>query len=145
MSDSRELRRMRMEMLRTRAALERAEVVSAVDGLREQAVRMRTATTTLKGLGRLVGALSGRRGNARTDWARPFGRGRGGAGGGLLSTVIDQLMRRPWLAALGLKALRSAKRHPAIAAAAVAGVAVATVVAKRRRDPAGDIFSAPMG
>ncbi|GEM_PF-1039492 len=141
MSKDRELRRMRMDMLRTRATLERAEVADALQALRDDAGRLRTATTTLKGLGSLVSTLSGRGGLA--GLAAREARSRGARG--MLATVVDQAMRRPWLAALAFKGLRSFKRHPGIAVAVVAGVTVATLVAKRRRDPSDDMFSAPMG
>lgn len=141
MSKDRELRRMRMDMLRTRATLERAEVAGALQALRDDAGRLRTATTTLKGLGALVSTLSGRGGLAGI--AAREARARGARG--MLATVVDQAMRRPWLAALALKGLRSFKRHPGIAVAVVAGVTVATLVARRRRDPSDDMFSAPMG
>jgi hypothetical protein len=152
MSKDREIRRMRMDMLRMRAPLERAEVASAAQSLREDATRMRTAATTLKGMGALVRTLSGM-GGRDTGLRAGLGdiatslAGRRGSGhsGGFAATLIDQLMRRPWLAAVALKGLRSAKRHPGIAAAAVVGVVVATVVARRRRDPSEDVFSAPMG
>ncbi len=152
MSKEREIRRMRMDLLRTRASLERAEVTTAVQALREDASRMRTAATTLKGMGALVRTLSGWGGRdaglraGLGDIAASLtGRSGSGMAGGFAATVIDQFMRRPWLAAVALKGLRSARRHPGIAAAAVAGVVVATVVAKRRRDPSEDVFSAPMG
>jgi hypothetical protein len=152
MSNDRELRRMRMEMLRTRADLERAEVVAAVGALRDDAARMRTAATTLKGVGGLLGALVGlgRRGQRSRHDALGFvssltGRGDTRDAGGLVATVIDQIVRRPWLAALALKGLRSAKRHPGIAAAAAVGVTMAVLVARRRGDPSDDMFSAPMG
>ncbi len=141
MSKDRELRRMRMDMLRMRAPLERDEVASAAHALRDDAARLRGAATTLKGMGSLVSALTGRGGGLaglnRVNGAR--------GANGLFGTVVDQLMRRPWLAALALKGLRSAKRHPGIATAAVVGVIVATTIAKRRRDPSDDMFSAPMG
>lgn len=141
MSRDRELRRMRMDLLRTRATLERAEVADALQTLRDDAGRLRTATTTLKGLGSLVGTLSGRGGLA--GFAAREARARGARG--MLATVVDQAMRRPWLAALALKGLRSFKRRPGIAVAVVVGVTVATLVARRRRDPSDDMFSAPMG
>lgn len=141
MSKNRELRQMRMELLRMRAPLERDDVASAAQGLRDDASRLRGAATTLKGMGALLSALTGRGGGlsglSRLSGARNTG--------GLIGTVADQLMRRPWLAALALKGLRSAKRHPGIAVAAVVGMVVATTIAKRRRDPSDDIFSAPMG
>lgn len=141
MSKDRELRRMRMELLRTRATLERAEVADALQSLRDDAGRLRTATTTLKGLGSLVGALSGRRGVAGLAAREAQSRG----AGGMVAMVVDQAMRRPWLAALALKGLGAFRRRPAIALAVVAGVTVAALVARRRGDPSDDMFSAPMG
>ncbi len=141
MSKDRELRRMRMELLRMRAPLERDDVASAAQALRDDASRLRGAATTLKGMGALVSALTGR-GGGLARLSRPKG---ARDSGGLVATVVDQFMRRPWLAALALKGLRSAKRHPGIATAAVVGVVVATAIVKRRRDPSEDMFSAPMG
>lgn len=141
MSKDRELRRMRMELLRTRATLERAEVADALQSLRDDAGRLRTATTTLKGLGSLVGALSGRRGLAGLAVREAQSRG----AGGMVAMVVDQAMRRPWLAALALKGLGAFRRRPAIALAVVAGVTAAALVARRRGDPSDDMFSAPMG
>jgi hypothetical protein len=151
MSKDREIRRMRMDMLRVRAPLERAELTSAAHALREDASRMRTAATTLKGMGALVRTLSGLGGRdaglraGLGDIAASLAGRRGsGTAGGFAATVIDQFMRRPWLAAVALKGLRSAKRHPGIAVAAVVGVVAATAIARRRRDPSEDMFSAPM-
>ena len=152
MSKDREIRKLRMDMLRMRAPLERAEVTSVVQALREDASRMRAAATTLKGMGALVRTLSGRGGRDAglragfSDIATSLVDRRGsGMVGGLAATVIDQFIRRPWLAAIALKCLQSAKRHPAIAAAAAVGVVAATTIARRRRDPSDDVFSAPMG
>jgi hypothetical protein len=149
MSKDRELRRIRMDMLRMRASLERDDVASAANALRDDAARLRGAATTLKGMGALVSTLTGR-GRLMSGLASGVSanlRGRDGArnAGGLVTTIVDQIVRRPWLAALALKGLRSAKRHPGIAVAAVVGVVVATAIAKRRRDPSEDVFSAPMG
>jgi hypothetical protein len=144
MSNDRELRRMRMDMLRTRAALEREDVSSALHTLRDDATRLRAKATTLKGIGALVGAFAGRGGLSAALSSEPNGRDTRAAGG-LIATVVDQVVRRPWLAALALKGLRSAKRHPGIAVAVVVGVTVATLVARRRGDPSEDMYSAPMG
>jgi hypothetical protein len=143
MSKDRELRRMRMEMLRTRAALEREDVSSALQTLRDDATRLRAKATTLKGMGALVGALVGRGGLSAALSSEPNARG-ARATGGLVATAVDQVVRRPWLAALALKGLRSAKHHPGIAVAVVVGVMVATLVARRRGDPSEDMYSAPM-
>jgi hypothetical protein len=147
---SNDLRKMRMDMLRTRAALERAEVASAVGSLRDDASRLRGAATTLKGFSALVSALNGRGSFVsalRSGLsAHPNDREPRRNPGGLIAKVVDQIVRRPWLAALAFKGLRSAKHHPGIAAAAVVGVTVAMIVAnKKPRDPSEDVFSAPMG
>lgn len=123
-----ELRAMKMEMLRMRGELQRAEMVSALGD-------MRSSTRTGRGLLRTVGGL-GTGMVARRGWI------------GLAAS----LLRRPWAAAAGLAALRSVKRHPVMAVGVVALAATAfglsrhaRTVAARRHAPGEDVFSAPSG
>jgi hypothetical protein len=94
--------RMRMQVLRLRGELQRAEAAAALDGLRAGARRV----------GRALG-VAGAVGDASA------------AGAGWAAPLFAMLRDRPWLLSLALVMLRSAKRHPAAAALAAAGLAVA--------------------
>lgn len=101
MSDASKNRALRMEMLRMRAAMERAQVS---DALRE----VRGSGGRLRNLASLAGTLS----------AAAAGRGR------WMSLLASSVTGRPWLAALALGAVRALKRRPLLAAAAIAAVAI---------------------
>lgn len=127
-AERRELRRMKMEMLRMRGELQRGEMAMALDDLR-------SGTRRGRGLLNAVGGLSAGV-VARSGWV------------GLAAT----LLRHPWAAAAGLAVVRALKRHPLLAVMAVAAGAVATgisrqtrVRAERRHAPGEDVFSAPSG
>lgn len=100
MSDQAKMRELRMEMLRMRATVERAEVASAMRELRGGTDRLRSFGNAAGGIG---AALAGRSG-----WV------------GLLAA----LARRPWVTAFALGAVRSLKRRPILAAVVVASVVV---------------------
>lgn len=95
-----DVRALRMELLRMRASMQRAEVADAMAELRHSTGNVRGVVSSLGGLGAGVAARSG--------WI-------GLAAG---------LMRRPWAAAMALSAVRALKRRPVMGTAAVvAGLA----------------------
>lgn len=106
MSDQAKVRELRMEMLRMRATVERAEVASAMRELRGGTDRLRSFGNAAGGIG---AALAGRSG-----WV------------GLLAA----LARKPWATAFALGAVRSLKRRPVLAAVAVAALVVGLRVAR---------------
>lgn len=95
-----DVRALRMELLRMRASMQRAEVADAMVELRHSTGNVRGVVSSLGGLGAGVAARSG--------WI------------GLAAS----LMRRPWAAAMALSAVRALKRRPVLGTAAVvAGLA----------------------
>jgi hypothetical protein len=100
MSDAAKMRELRMEMLRIRANVERAEVASAMRELRGRTDRLRSFGGAAGSIGAALVARSG--------WA------------GLLAALV----RKPWVATFALGAVRSLKRRPMLAAVAVAAVVV---------------------
>jgi hypothetical protein len=91
MSSRRETLHLRLELLRLRGELERAQAASALGELR-------TGTQRLRRLAAAAGTLA-----RAGDWAGPIAALVGG---------------RPWVATLAVKALRSLRRHPLLALAA---------------------------
>ncbi len=104
MNEQARMRELRMELLRMRAQVERAEVVAALRAVRSDTRRLRSFAGVAGSLG---AALRGRR-----DWL-----------GMLAGTVTG----RPWLAALALGALRALKRRPMLAAIAASALALGLV------------------
>lgn len=100
MSDDARNRELRMELLRMRASVERAELATALRGVRERTGRLRNLATMA---GSVSAAVAGRSG-----WV------------GLLASTITG---RPWLAALGLSALRALKRRPLLAVTVLSAAA----------------------
>lgn len=94
-------RELRMEMLRMRASIERAEVSAALRELRGSTSRMRSLASVAGGIGAAVAGRSG--------WM------------GLLASSVTG---RPWLAALALGAVRALKKRPLLAALAMGAVAI---------------------
>lgn len=126
--EQRELRAMKMDMLRMRGELQRSEAALAVADLRAGSQRGRGLLNVIGGLG--AGMV------ARSGWV------------GLAAS----LMRRPWAAAAGLAVVRTLKRHPVLAVTAVAAGAAAIGIgrhlrrrAEREQAPGEDVFSAPSG
>lgn len=107
MSDASKNRALRMEMLRMRAAMERAQVSDALRDVRGSGGRLRNLASFA---GTLSAAASG-----RSRWM------------GLLASSVTG---RPWLAALALGAVRALKRRPLLAAVAVGAVVVGLRAAK---------------
>lgn len=121
--DETQLRQLRMEMLRMRAGVERAELVSAIRDLRGGAERLRSLSNLAGGIGAAV--------TARSGWV------------GLLATLV----RKPWAAAFALGAVRALKRKPMLAAVVVATAAALGVGLSRSRraasrDPAPEDYGA---
>lgn len=102
MNNTDKTRELRMEMLRMRAAVERAELAAAARELRGGTDRLRSFGNTAGGIG---AALAGRSG-----WI------------GLLAA----LARKPWATAFALGAVRSMKRRPLLAAVAMIVAVVGT-------------------
>lgn len=109
MSDASKNRALRMEMLRMRAAMERAQVSDALRDVRGSGGRLRNLASFA---GTLSAAAAG-----RSRWM------------GLLASSVTG---RPWLAALALAlgAVRALKRRPLLAAVAVGAVVVGLRAAK---------------
>jgi hypothetical protein len=113
MREDAQSQRLRMEMLRMRAALERTEVATAIADLRQSTHRLRALASAASSVG---AALSGR----------------GDGWSGILAGAVSG---RPWLAAVALGALRSARRHPWLAVAAAGAVAIGIYWARKERAP----------
>jgi hypothetical protein len=111
MNDQRRMRELRMEMLRMRAEVERAEAASAIRDLRGGARRLRTFVGAAGSLG---AALRGGR-----DWPA------------LIAGVVSG---RPWLAAAALGTVRSLKRKPVLAVVAIAALVAGLRFARPPRD-----------
>lgn len=107
MSDAAKNRALRMEMLRMRAAMERAQVSDALRDVRGSGGRLRNLASFA---GTLSAAAAG-----RSRWM------------GLLASSVTG---RPWLAALALGAVRALKRRPLLAAVTVGAVVVGLRAAK---------------
>jgi len=111
MSERTQMRELRMEMLRMRAEVERAEVASSVRELQGGARRLRT----FAGFAGSIGAALG----SRRDTL------------GMIATAVSG---RPWLAAAAVASVRALKRRPLLAAVVVAAV-VAGLRFTRRAEP----------
>jgi hypothetical protein len=107
MSDKSSNRELRMEMLRMRASVERAEVAASLRDLRDSTGRLRNFASIA---GSVSAAVAGRSG-----WM------------GLLASSVTG---RPWLAALALGTVRALKRKPLLAAVAIGAVAAAVRLTK---------------
>lgn len=101
MSDKSVNRELRMEMLRMRASIERAEVAGALRELRASTGRMRNLASVAGGISAAVAGRSG--------W---------------MGLIASSLTGRPWLAALALGALRTLKKRPLLAALVAGAVAI---------------------
>lgn len=112
MSDKSVNRELRMEMLRMRASIERAEVAGALRELRASTGRMRNLASVAGGISAAVAGRSG--------WM------------GLLASSVTG---RPWLAALALGAVRTLKKRPLLAALAMGAVAIGMRAAKKNAAP----------
>lgn len=100
---------LRMDMLRLRAQLQRAEVAAA-----------RADLLAGTGLWRHLFGAAARVGAAST-----------GAGPGWFASLVRALLTRPWVAAAAGVALRASRRHPVAALATAAAFIVASVLLRR--------------
>lgn len=112
MSRGHELRRMRMEMLRMRGMVERAEATAAVMELREGAGKLRSFAGAAGSIG---AALSAR--------------------GGWWGLAVTTLSRKPWAAAVALAAVRALKRHPLLGVVALGAAALGAGLSRRKAPP----------
>lgn len=101
MSDKSQNLELRMEMLRMRASVERAEVAASLRDLRGSTGRLRSFASVAGGVSAAVASRSG--------WM------------GLLASSVTG---RPWLAALALGAVRALKRKPLLATVAIGAVTI---------------------
>ncbi len=101
MSDKSQNRELRMDMLRMRASVERAEVAASLRDFRASTGRLRNFASLAGGVSAAVAGRSG--------WM------------GLLASSVTG---RPWLAALALGAVRALKRKPLLAAVAIGAVTI---------------------
>ncbi len=108
MSDKSGNRELRMEMLRMRASIERAEVSASLRQLRLSTGRIRNLASVAGGISAAVAGRSG--------WM------------GLLASSVTG---RPWLAALALGAVRALKKRPLLAALAMGAVAIGMRAVKK--------------
>ena len=115
MSRGPELRRMRMEMLRMRGMVERAEATAAVMELREGAGKLRTFAGAAGSIGAALGAR-----------------------GGWWGIALTTLTRKPWAAAVALAAVRALKRHPLLGIAALGAAALGAGLSRRKAPPPGE-------
>jgi hypothetical protein len=113
MNEAARTRELRMELLRMRAHVQRAEVAAAMRTLRSDTRRLRSFAGAAGSLG---AALRGRR-----DW---------------LGLIAGTITGRPWLASLALGALRALKRKPLLAAIAASALALGIVARGGRRSTA---------
>ena len=128
--ERRELRQLKMDMLRVRGQLQREDMLLALQDIR---------------------------GGGSPDRPPSMLRMMGGLGAGMIARrgwlgVASAALRHPLAATAGLAALRVLKRQPLVAATAMlAGVAAfglarrARTTAARRHAPGDDVFSAPSG
>lgn len=98
MSAREETLKLRLELLKLRATMERTELRAAM-------LDLRASTQGVRRIAALAGGL--------------------GAGGGKLGSIVALLSQQPWLAALALRAWRAVRHHPLAGAALVAAAAAA--------------------
>jgi hypothetical protein len=119
MSDRRADLGLRLELLRLRGELQRAEAAAALADVRATARRARAVLGALAGLGRIV---SGARAPAFDT--------------GSMALFAAALRERPWLVPLAGIALKLARRHPWAVLAATAAALAARWLLRRAGEPA---------
>ncbi len=102
---------LRLELLRTRAALERAEVAAVIVELRTRTQRASVWTAAASSVGAAVGAGTG----------------------GWINLVFNALRHRSEWGTLALGALRSMRHHGVLTATAVGVGALVAVLARRKK------------
>ena len=109
MNDKSQNRELRMDMLRMRASVERAEVAASLRNLRGSTGRLRKVASIAGGVGE---AMAGR--------------------GGWMGLIASSVTGRPWLAALALGAVRVLKRTPLLAVVVIGAAAIGMRTMKPR-------------
>jgi hypothetical protein len=102
--------RLRLELLRSRAAIERVELAAAVDDLREHTLPLLRLVGLASRVSSIVGA--GSRLSSPRGW---------------LSLALTALDQKPWVGLLLAGALRVARRRPLAAALALGAIAAAAL------------------
>jgi hypothetical protein len=121
MNARRQTLRLRLELLRMRAQIERAEIAAAV-------VDLQVGTRRIRQIGAVASSL---------------GAAASGGTGGWLGQIVGALSQRPWITAVVIGVLRSARRHPWLALVAVSAVVVAARWQRRGDQRAGSSESEP--
>ncbi|MCU0939684.1 MAG: hypothetical protein MUC86_11195 [Burkholderiaceae bacterium] len=103
MSARQDALRLRLELLRMRAQIERSEIAAAV-------VDLQVSTRRLRRFGAVASSL---------------GAATSGSTGGWLGQIVGVLGQRPWITAAVVGVLRTARRHPWLAIIAVGAVVIA--------------------
>jgi hypothetical protein len=103
MSARQDTLRLRLELLRMRAQIERSEIAAAV-------VDLQVSTRRLRRFGAVASSL---------------GAAASGGTGGWLGQIVGVLSQRPWITAAVVGVLRTARRHPWLAIVAVGAVVIA--------------------
>lgn len=114
MSEQRDTLRLRLELLRMRAQIERSEIAAAV-------VDLQVSTRRLRRFGAVASSL---------------GTAASGGTGGWLGQIVGVLSQRPWITAAVVGVLRTARRHPWLAIIAMGAVVIAA--RWQRRGPAAE-------
>jgi hypothetical protein len=112
--------RLRLELLRMRAQIERSEITAAV-------VELKVSTRTLRRFGAVAGSVGAAASGGTASWLGP---------------IVGMISERPWITALLVGALRTARRHPWLALITAAG-AVVLAARWRQREPEGGTESKP--
>jgi hypothetical protein len=121
MTARRETLRLRLELLRMRAQIDRTEIAAAVVDLKVGTRRLRQ-----------FGAAASSVGAATT-----------GGSGGWLSQIVGAISKRPWLGGVVVGALRTARRHPWLALVAVGAILIAARWQLHRSAPAQESAAEP--
>jgi hypothetical protein len=121
MSARQDTLRLRLELLRMRAQIERTEIAVAVVDLKAGTRRLRQFAAAASSVG------------AATT----------GGSGGWLSQIVSAISKRPWLGGVVVGALRTARRHPWLALFAVGAVLIAARWQLHRSAPAQEPAAEP--
>ncbi len=119
MSARQDTLRLRLELLRMRAQIERGEIAAAVDDLK-------VSTRKLRRFGAVASSLGAAASGGTGSWLGP---------------IVGVISERPWITAVLLGALRAARRHPWLALVTAGAVVIAA--RWRRRDPAPETGRGP--